>query len=79
MNQNGQELHCQYKKIGIKIKLWGVKVSVKIMSLQTTLKTVFGGSRTGVFEDRVPDGRSASENALLSFVICVIRGAESAL
>jgi len=49
------------------------------MSLQTTLKTVFGGSRTGVFEDRVPDGRSASENALLSFVICVIRGAESAL
>jgi len=32
---------------GIKIKLRGIKVEVKIMSLKMMLKTVFGGSRTG--------------------------------
>jgi len=35
----------------------GVKVSVKIMVLKTTLETVFGGRRADVFGVRVPDGR----------------------
>ena len=35
----------------------GIIVNVKIMSLQTTLKTVFGGSRTDMFGKRVPDER----------------------
>jgi len=32
-------------------------VNVKIISLQTKLKTVFGVSRMDVFGERVPDGR----------------------
>ena len=31
-------------------KLQGIEVNVEITSLQTMLKTVFGGSRTNVFE-----------------------------
>ena len=38
----------------------------KIMSLQTTLKTVFGGSRMDMFGDRVPDGRSGDRECSLA-------------
>ena len=36
------------------------------MSLQTTLKTVFGGSRMDMFGDRVPDGRSGDRECSLA-------------
>ena len=56
----------------MKIKICSIKVIVKIVSLQITLKTVLGGSRTDTFGAEVSDGRPATENVLSPNLVLVV-------
>jgi len=61
----GTDWNYRVKKSGITMKQRGTKVNVKMASLQTTLKTVFGGSQMDVFGEGIPDGR-VQQRRLLS-------------
>jgi len=47
-------------------------MNTEIISLETTFKTVFVGSRTDMFGETVPDGGLANENALSPKLILVL-------
>jgi len=48
-----------------------IKMNIKIISIETTFKTVFVGGRMDTFGERVQDEGPATENALLPKLVLV--------